>query len=233
MNADLLIKGFDALQYVTNPYALVGFMFLVGTVVISFVKMQPRIKAGLLVAFASLVVGFAYLSIKTTFARIQDELLVHVVRDGGTGLVAKGVEVELVDIESLKGKKGWGFNHNLADIQHILDVVLARASVKQIDSREMDEEKWTVLLGSLEQSEKIKAEIIKDTGFAKFRVFVDGVEQQGFDKKYYFKNEYLCIPLGTEKEGCPRARLQVVNLYNTKHHSSGEPEATNLRVIRK
>lgn len=232
MAADLLIKGFDALQYVTNPYALVGFMFLIGTVAISFVKMQPRIKAGLLIAFASLVIGFACLSLKTTFDRIKDELLVHVVRDGGTGLVAKGVEVELVDIESLKGKNGWAFNHNLPDIQHILDVVLARASVKQIDSREMNEAKWTALLKSLEKSEKIKAEIIEDTGFAKFRVFVDGVEQQGFGKRYYFKNEYLYIPLGTEKEGCLRAKLQVVNLYNTKHHSSGEPEAANLRVIR-
>lgn len=230
MNTDLLIKGFDALQYVTNPYALVGFIFLIGTVAISFVKVQPRIKAGFLVAFASLAIWFAYLSLETTFDRIKNELLVHVVRDGGTSLVAKGVEVELVDIESLKGKNDWEFNHNLPDIQHIIDVIFARASVKQRDICEMNKKEWIKLF---EKSEKIKAEIIEDTGFAKFRVFVDGVEQQGFEKRYYFKNEFLCIPLDTEKSGCPRARLQVVNLYNTKHHSSGEPEAANLRVIRK
>lgn len=232
--ANLLIPGFKSLQYVTNPYALVGFVFLIWAVSISFVKVPPRIKAGLLLVFASLVIGVAsYLSLKTSFDRIKDESLVHIVRDGGRVVVADGIEVELVDIESLKGKSNWTFNSNLPDIQHILDVVLPRASVKQVSVRDLNEAKWTKLMVSLEESEKIKAEIIEDTSFAKFHVFVDGVEDTNFESKYFFKNEYLCIPFGTEKEGCPKARLQVVNLYNTVHHSSGEPEAANLRLIRK
>ena len=43
MNAELLVtKGLDALQYIKNPYALVGFMFLIGTVAISFFKMPSK-----------------------------------------------------------------------------------------------------------------------------------------------------------------------------------------------
>ncbi len=231
MNAELLVtKGLDALQYIKNPYALVGFMFLIGTVAISFFKMQPRTKAGLLVVFASLVVVFAYRSLDTTLAKTQDELLVQIVRDQVEVPVVKGVDIQLVDIESLKGAGHWTFNENLPDIQHILDVVLTHASVKQIDKSDMNEAKWTELLESLEKSENIKAEIIKDTGFAKFRVFVDGVEDEYFKNKFFFKNEFLCIPKGLP--GCTRAKLKIVNLYNTVHHSSGEPEAANLRVIR-
>jgi hypothetical protein len=248
VNANLLIKGFDALQYVTNPYALVGFMFLIGTVAIGFVKLQPRIAAGLLVTFASLVVGFAYLSLKTTVAQIQDELLVHLVRDATPSLVAKGVEVQLLEIESSKGKP---FNANRPDNKHVIHEVFVRAGVGPtdfvragveptdlVDSANMNAEKWTKLLDSLKKSNNVsrmlRAEKIEDTGFAKFRVFVDGVEDRGFEDKYYFKNEYLCVPSNASNApDCPRAKLQVVNLYNTIQHSSGESEAANLRVIRK
>lgn len=244
MTPDLLLKGFEALQYIDNPYALVAFILLIGligAVAMNFAKVEPRIKVGFPVALAILVAVFVYLFLKTTMTQVQDELLVHIVRDSGRGLVAKGVEVQLVDIESLKGKGGWEFNANLPDIQHVLHEVFARASVEEMDWNNMNEKKWAERLTSLETSddlaEKIRAKMIEDTGFARFRVFVDGMEDRSFEHKYYFKNEYLCIPSHAPGEddscSCSRAKLQVVNLYNTIHHSSGEPEAAVLRVIRK
>jgi len=234
----LLVKGFDALQYVTNPYALFGFVFLIGIVAIGLLVKRQGAKALLLVVFAILALGAAYMLLDTTLASIEKQLLVHLVRDSNRALVAHGVEVQLADIETLKGKKDWEFNAKLDDAERVFAEVFTRAGVTDANTpvfAQMSSNQWKAFLTDLEEANNVEAELraekIKDIPFAKFRVFVDGVEDPGFVHKYYFKNETLCIPSGTAD--CARAKLEIVNLYNTKHHSSGEPEAANVRVLQR
>ena len=238
MNPELLIsKGFEALQYVTNPYALFAYIFLGGMVGIGIFVRHKIIKASFLMIFAALALGAAYSLVYTLLANIEEQVKVHLVRRSNRPLVAPGIEIELLDIETLKGRGDWNFNFQLDDGDHVFDEVFARAGVTPpgwTTRAEMDTDKWTEFLTELEESgdaEKcLQAEKIKDIPFAKFRVFVDGAEDPTLGDKYYFKNDMLCVPLGSS--ACGRAKLRIVNIYNTKHHSSGEPEALNIRVFR-
>lgn len=237
-SAELLIKGFDALLYVTDPYSLFGFVFLIGMILIGLFVGHQKARAVLLVLFALLALGATYVLLESTLANVQEQLLVHLVRLKSRALVSPGVEIQLVDIETLKGKKSWEFNVHLDDAKHVFDEVFVRAGVDregELALTEMDSDSWRDFLEGLENSdlveEQLRAEKIKDIPFAKFRAFIDGVEDTGVSSKYYFKGETLCLP--SDSSDCDRARLKIVNIYNTKHHTSGEPEAVNLQVAAK
>ncbi len=229
----LLVHGFGALEHVTNLYALFGFVFIVGVVAIGVFVDHKKAKAGLLIVFSLLALLATYMLLVNTVTDIEDQLLVHLVRERGRSLVAEGVEVQLSDIETLKGKKNWDFNVKLDDSDHVFDEVFKRAGVNADVLGGMDADKWREFLGDLEGSSdtgtKVKAERIKDIPFAKLRVFIDGEEDTGFSDVYFFKDEKLRIPSDPSKS--LRATLELVNLYNTKHFTSGEPEAANIRVL--
>lgn len=162
--------------------------------------------------------------------------LVHLVKDEKRVDITPRVKISLDDIETLKGKKNWEFNRNLDDVTHVFDEVFKRAGVNRPSIGEilaMESSQWKKFLESLENSndteERLKAEKIKDIPFAKFSVFVDGAELKEFRNKYFFKNEYFNIY--DQSVDSTIAVIEVANIYNTKHHTSGEAEATNIRLI--
>src|SRR5215510_14021854 len=87
------------------------------------------------------------------------------------------VEIELVDVENLKGKGGKGepssqrFNNSLDDCDRIFSKILSEAGVSDQTAqtvREMTQDEWDKFLDSLNQHQK---EIIETTPFAKFNVY--------------------------------------------------------------
>ena len=166
---------------------------------------------------------------------VRDQSLVHLIKDdsGGWISITDQVDVKLVDIETLKGKTkenespgGHDFNKSLGDQSHLFSTILVKASVNTTDAKAligMDQDGWDDFLAGLD---KIKSESVKDIPFARLAVRVEGNEIDSFDGRWFFKGEPIPI-LVDEKESIS---LELVNVYNTKDKTSGEPEAVNLRV---
>ena len=62
-----LINGFDAIEYVTSPYSLIAFLFLITMVVFGTLRVNSKLKAvGLLILAVSIVFSANNLSITAT-----------------------------------------------------------------------------------------------------------------------------------------------------------------------
>jgi hypothetical protein len=235
-----LIKGFEVVPYITNPFALLAYMFLVIMIVLAALKINPVLKIVSLLLLASFVLYLTFNLVEDTtklsLRNMAKNSLLHLVKDEERVDITPRVMISLDDIETLKGKKNWEFNKKLDDLTHVFDEVFKRAGINRPSVSEilaMESSEWKKFLKGLEDNndleEKLKAEKIKDIPFAKLSVFVDGVEVKEFRHKYYFKNEHFDIY--DESGDSTIAIIEVVNIYNTKHRTSKESEAVNIRIV--
>ena len=140
-------NAFEALQYVTNPYALFGFLFLVLIGVLSVLPgINPKLRFGTISACGVLVLLMAGLSLQSALHNVRDNTLVHLVRDDEAGPVriTDRVAVKRSNIETLKGKDkpdedpgGHTFNKRLGDSKHIFEMVLRKAGIQIVSAQEL------------------------------------------------------------------------------------------------
>lgn len=235
MSPDLVSSGygeaFNALQYVDNPYALGAFLFLILVIALGRVRgIAPMFRYVGLLCLVFLVVLMMRGLLQTALDGIKNQTLLHLVRDEGPVNAGEGISVELIDVETLKGGKegGHAFNKSVANAEDVLARVLEKAGVTNVTSDQllaMKDEEWAGFLSSLEAK---KAEMIKDIPFAMFAVFCDGRRLSELSEGYYFKGDAIIV----SDQKCGPASLRLVNVYNTKHASSGEREAVNLSLER-
>jgi len=157
----------------------------------------------------------------------EPKILFHLVRGGRPVEIASGLQVELADIETLKGKQGLEFNRTLADSERILSHVLSEAGITNVTASQLltgSSDQWDTFLQDLTEDQR---ETVKEIPFARFKVLVDNNgPSEEFLKHWYFKGEVVTISRG---ETTVKFRLE--NVYNTKHKHSGEPEAVNIRLL--
>ena len=135
------------------------------------------------------------------------------------------VEIELVSIQTLKGKEdplSHHFNNSLDDDEHILTRVLTEAEVNNQTAariRAMTQKEWESFLDSLQANQR---ETIEKTPFTKFNVYIDGKKNDAFRRSQFFEGE--AIQLSDQK-------LQVVILVisNTKRIERG---SVDVRLVK-
>jgi hypothetical protein len=227
-------KLFDALQYVTNPYALLGFLFLIAVVGIGFTDMRDRLRGFSLIGLALLIVLTTGLLLRESLGKVAEASLVHLANDPDqqSAEVAQGVRVRLVDTTSLEGKpdqgrrmSGMEFNRTLPP--YVPAEVFERANVDPIPPdrfAKLSQAEWDAYLDGLGEAE---ADAVKDIPFARLRIWVDGKEAAAVSGRWWFKGQTVEVP---GADGRP-VRFKLANIYNTKNRTSGEPEAINLQLL--
>ena len=135
------------------------------------------------------------------------------------------VEIELVSIQTLKGKEdplSHHSNNSLDDNEHILSKILTEADVNNQTAatiRAMNQKEWESFLDSLQANQR---ETIEKTPFTKFNVYIDGKRNDAFRRNQFFEGE--AIQLSDQK-------LQVVILVisNTKRIEKG---SVDVRLVK-
>ena len=222
---------FEALRHVTNPYALLAFLFLVVVVALGFARVDARLRGGSLLVLAVLVLGAIVFLLRDTLDEVAERSLVHLVNAPGeaSAEIAPGVVVSLMDIASLEAGpeervplSGHAFNVSLpADVPRR---VFEEAELEPLDPARfaaMSQQQWEDFLDALGD----RARPVKDISFARFRITVDGRELAEESGRWRFKGDPVPVRRGSEEV----VRFVVANIYNTRT-ASGEPEAVNLRV---
>lgn len=223
MEKILVEGGFEALKYLTNPYAVAGFFSLILILALGLTRLGTIVKMPSILILAVLVVVMASMLARDVFVDARRNVMVHVVRDEGRVLVSKGIELELADVETLKGEKPGGLSFNRALGSDVITSVLRMAKITgktAEDLSRMSEGEWVQFVKSLEPTQANK---LRDIPFAKFRLYVNGVPKPEFSERWYFKHDYLNVPSMNRS-------LEIANVYNTKHDTSLEHEAVNLRL---
>ena len=222
-------KLFEALSYVTNPYALLAYLFLVVIVAIGFSRISERARGLILFVLAVLVIGAVWGLLGKSLEKVADRSSVHLVNEAGRSQaeILPGVSISLLDVTSLEGKAeedevdtGVAANRSLP--AHILSDVFERADIRAFDAaqiRAMNQNEWDAYLDTLGE----KRRKVLDTSFAKLRIEVKG---QPVREDWWLKNVPIKLELGDGKV----AMIALTNIYNTKNDSSGEREAVNLKV---
>jgi len=155
--------------------------------------------------------------------------LVEVVRGKGQVQLSDRIALQLVDVETLKGKSkkdeppGHEFNKNLDDTEHVFGEILSRAGVGGYTVQsilKMNQDEWEKFLDSLDDKQREK---VKEIPFAKFNVYVDGNKDETFARRVYFQGEPLTLRVGDRN-----INIEVVNILNTK--SSVEPESVKVQI---
>ena len=138
------------------------------------------------------------------------------------------VEIELVNIQTLKGKSGKDesstqqFNKSLEDSEHVYSKILNEAGVANQTAetiRGMTQAQWDGFLDSLSENEK---ETITHTPFARFCVFVDGKKKDAFRRTKFFEGEAL--DLSDQK-----LHVVVLSILNTKRIEKG---SVDVRLVK-
>jgi hypothetical protein len=233
MMSSNLKSAFDALQYLTNPYALLGFVFLIAMLAFSSIRgVKPVVRLIVSGVLCALVLLFIFLFLQNTLNKVRADVMIHAVRDQQRRALEKGVEVELVDIDPLQGKakpgiavSGHVFNKEKVGTD-IVSRIINRAGVVNPDMTAvmaMDQSAWDSYLAGLDQQQ---AQRIKDIPFARFTFYRDNKPVPTLSG-WYLKGDVIEIPLQKND----KMRLALVNVYNTRNHTSGEPEAVNFRVL--
>jgi hypothetical protein len=134
-----------------------------------------------------------------------------------------------VDVETLKGTSKVGeppsheFNKKLDDRDHVFIEIISRAGISGQTVQtilDMDQKGWVDFLDSLD---KTKRDLVKDTPFAKFNVYVDDSKDTTYSRKYYFQGELVTV-----KAGDQIVKFELVNVNNTRQ--SVEPENVRIRL---
>lgn len=230
--------AFGSLQYVTNPYALFGFVLLVAMVGIGQASsISPLARTNLLGLSAVGALFIAGYVLVTSLDRaenvVRENLMIHLVKGAGRVALSNSVEIKLVDIETLKKKvkkhekpSGHESNKSRGDTEHVFGTILAEAGVTDRTVPAvvaLSQEEWESFLDGLPPHSK---DVILDYPFVRLAVYVDGQRSPQFDSAWFFKNEVVSIPT----HGSSVINLRLVNVYNTKHDTSGEREAINVRL---
>jgi hypothetical protein len=222
---------FEALQYVTNPYALLGFIFLVIIIAISFARISPTLRGLSLAALGPITLLCVYLLLSSSLSVVEKRSLVHLVQADGANSaeIAPGVTVEMVDTTSLEGKvkpgkpwSGWTRNRDLPF--YVVRCTLEKAGVPALSKDEfvrMGQAGWDSYLASLGGE---LADKVKDRPFTHLKVSVGG---EVVSDRWWFKGEVVPV----EVAGAKLTSFKIQNIYNTKNLTSGEPEAINLQVV--
>ena len=135
------------------------------------------------------------------------------------------VEIELVSIQTLKGKEDSSsqhFNNGLDDNEHILSKILSEAEVDNQTAttiRAMSQKEWESFLDSLQVHER---ETIANTPFAKFNVYIDGKRTDTFRRNQFFEGEAL--QLADQK-----LQVVILGISNTKRVEKG---SVDVRLIK-
>jgi hypothetical protein len=229
MPTTLLSDSLDAIEFVTNPFALTAFVLVVILVGIGLFVQSPKTRTKLLVVFGLVSMAVPILHIYAVKSEVFENSLFHVVREAPPIELVQNIEISLVDIETLKGKKNWEFNSSLIGGSNVYSRIMEGAGLpagSYPNFASLNNKAWRKFIEGLEDSDdvevKLQAEKIKDTPFAKFRVLVDGTVVEEISGQWFFKGDQL--PLED-------ISIEIANIYNTKHHSSGEREAANVRVL--
>jgi hypothetical protein len=220
-------KLFDALNYVDNPYALLGYLFLVVIVALGFLKISPHKKGTALLVLAVMILITTGLLLRGSLGEVQRHALIPLINDDqhNSVQVAPGVEIKLLDATSFKAavdrRGGSGQAHNQSFEPYVWDGVFQRATIRAevaTRARSMNQQEWDRFRATL--SPGIEQKLLT-TSFVRLQVTVDG--RQTSDR-YWFRGEIVPIPLPQGGQ----LRFKIVNLYNTRE-DSGEPEAINLQ----
>jgi len=228
-------KLFDALQYVTNKYALLAYLFLTVIVAMSFVKIDPKIRGYIFAVLAVMIVVMIFLLLNGSLKDVEDKSKIHLVNVNNQGMpvqITPRVRVALTDTTSLEGKakedqperSGHQFNKTLP--QYVMKRIMDRVNVTDHTVEQiynMTQEDWDRFLKRLGEQD---ADKVKDVSFARFEILLDGKEVQELSGKWYFKGDEVAVPLGNNQQ----VKFQIVNIYNTKNLTSGEPEAVNIKL---
>lgn len=227
-------KLFDALQYVTNQYALLAYIFLATIVAISFSNIPVRLRGLTLAGLSLAIVATIGLLLSQSLHRVAEQSLIHLVNYPGrqSAEVAKRVRIQLIDTTSLEGKakqgiarSGWRFNRELPP--YVLEKVMELANAPKLSSQQlntMTQEDWDKYLAELGP---LKSDQVKDISFAKLGIFVDDRPVENLSDRWWFKGDVGKIDV--DRDGS--IRFKVANIYNTKNVTSFEPEAINLQLL--
>lgn len=226
-------KMFDALEYVDNPYSLLAIIFLAVIVALSFSDIARDRLGAILTLFGVLIVATIFLLLRDSLDTLREKALVHLVNDfqapkRATAEVAPGVTITLLDTASLEGKvqggpkkSGLEFNRTLP--RPAVDAVFKLAGVpRPADFWTMSQAQWEEFLDALSDEQ---ADRVKDIPLAQLSVQVDGHDQDT-SIGWWLKHQEFDVRRGERV-----MRVRLVNIYNTKSTSSGEPEAINLHIL--
>jgi hypothetical protein len=135
------------------------------------------------------------------------------------------VEIELVSIQTLKGKEdpsSQHFNNSLDDNEHILSKILNEAGVNNQSAptiRAMTQKEWNGFLDSLQANQR---ETIAITPFAKFNVYIDGKRNDAFRRTQFFEGEALQV-------SDQKLQVVILSISNTKRIEKG---SVDVRLIK-
>jgi hypothetical protein len=135
------------------------------------------------------------------------------------------VEIELVSIQTLKGKEdplSHHFNNSLDDNEHILLKILNEADVNNQTAttiRAMTQKEWESFFDSLQANQR---ETIEKTPFAKFNVYIDGKKNDVFRRNQFFEGEALHL-------ADQKLEVVVLSISNTKRLERG---SVDVRLIK-
>ena len=99
-------KLFDALQSVTNQYALLAYIFLATIVAISFSNISARLRGLTLAGLSLAIVVTIGLLLRQSLNNVAEQSLIRLVNYPGRqdAQLAKRVRIQLIDTTSLEGK---------------------------------------------------------------------------------------------------------------------------------
>lgn len=224
---------FSAVQYVTNPYALLAYLFLAVVVAIGWSDIPARLRGLALTALAILVIAAVAFLLRNSLSNVAEHSMIRLANDGNRAWRAvDGVEVELLDVASLEGRvkpnipvSGHAWNLTLPPC--LPQRVFERAVVPHVEPdryRAMTQQGWEDYLEGLGE---LKSDTVKDIPFVRLAIVSDGRRVDGLCGGWYLKGDIIDIP---RLDGS-QVRLRIANIYNTKNQTSGEPEAINIELV--
>lgn len=224
---------FDAMQYVTNPYALLAYLFLAVVVALGWSDVPARFRGTALTALAVLIVLAVAFLLRNSLTNVADNSMIRLANDGNRSWRAvPGMEVELLDVASLEGNtkrmraiSGHAWNLTLPTC--LPQRVFRRASVPGVSPeqhRAMTQEQWQDYLDSLGE---LQSDTVKDIPFVQLAITADGRRVEGPCGGWWLKGDVVDIP----RADGTHVRLRIANIYNTKNRTSGEPEAINIELL--